>query len=141
MNGMSYRRLRTPVFALALGILISTAVGIHQNWIAAAIDYFISAIVAVIYFFVGRKGQGDPSTVVGGRADERQELVRLKAGYVAVTAAVVAAGIGCLVLALVKATIWPYIVIIDVAAVAYLIALSAYGVTLPSTESRVPQDD
>lgn len=142
MNPSSYRRLRTPVFALVFGSMISTAIGIGQSWIGAAIAYAVTAIVAVIFYLVGwGESESDASAVIGGRADERQQLVRLKAAQAGLVTAVVAAGIACLVSAAVKATFWPYEVIVDVVAFAYLVGLRVYGVSAPAEGSRKPFDE
>lgn len=141
MNG-SYRRLRTPVFALAFGSMISTSIGIGQSWIGAAIAYAVTTIVAVIFYLVGwSESESDASAVLGGRADERQQLVRLKAGQASLVTAVAAAGVACLVSAVEKVTFWPYEVIVDVVAAAYLISLRVYGMTLPDEECPEPSDE
>lgn len=135
MSPMSFRRLRTPAFALLFGSMISTAVGIGQTWVGAGVGYAITVIVSAVFYLVGwSESESDASAVIGGRADERQELVRLKAAQAGLVVAIVAAGIACLVSALVKAPFWPYEVIVDVAAAAYLIGLRVYGVTISSTE-------
>jgi hypothetical protein len=142
MNRTSYRRLRTPVFALVFGSMISTAIGIGQSWIGAAVAYAVTAIVTVIFYLVGwGESESDASAVIGGRADERQKLVRLKAAQAGLVTAVVAAGIACLVSAVVKATFWPYEVIVDVVAIAYLVGLRVYGVSVPAEGSREPSDE
>jgi hypothetical protein len=133
MNRSSYRRLRTPVFALVFGSVISTAIGIGQSWVGAAITYAVTAIISAIFLLYGWS-ESDAAAVISGKADERQELVRLKAAHAGLVTAVLAVGIACLVSAIVKATFWPYEVIVDAVALAYLIALRVYGVSLPSSE-------
>jgi hypothetical protein len=135
----SFRRLRTPVFALLFGCMISTAIGIGQSWIGAAITYAVTAMVSVVFLLVGRR-ESDLAAVLGGHADERQELVRLKAAHAALVTAVIATGIACLISAVVNAVFWPYEVIIDVVAVGYLVGLYAFGVQLRS-ETSDPADD
>jgi hypothetical protein len=142
MNRISHRRLRTPVFALVFGSVISTAIGIGQSWIGAAITYAVTAVVAGIFYVVGwSESESDASAVIGGRADERQKLVRLRAAQAGLVTAVVAAGIACLISAIVKAAFWPYEVIVDVVVVAYLIGLRAYGVSFPAEESEESPDE
>ena len=133
MNRMISRRLRAPAFALVFGAMISTSIGIGQSWIGAALAYAVTAIVSAMFFLYGWS-ETDAGAVISGRLDERQELVRLKAAHAGLVAAIAAAGIACLVSAIVKATFWPYEVIVDVIGVAYLIALRVYGVASPSTE-------
>jgi hypothetical protein len=135
MNRMSFRRLRSPIFALLFGSMISSAIGIGQSWIGAAFAYVVTAIFSTMLYVVGwGESPGDASAVIGGREDERQELVRLRAAHVGLITAIVATGIACLVSAIVKATFWPYEVIVDVVAVSYLIGLHVHGVTVPSTD-------
>lgn len=141
MNRTSCRRLRTPVFALLFGSMISTAIGIGQSWIGAAIAYAVTAIMAMLFALVGwSESEGDASAVIGGRADERQQLVRLKAAQAGLVTAVAAAGLACLVSAVLKAVFWPYEVIVDVIAAAYLIGLRVYGVSLPAEGNPEPDE-
>lgn len=133
MNRSSYRRLRTPVFTLVFGSVISTAIGIGQSWTGAAITYAVTAIISAIFLLYGWS-ESDAAAVLSGKADERQELVRLKAAHAGLVIAVLAVGMACLVSAVVRATFWPYEVIVDVVALTYLIALRVYGVNLPSSE-------
>lgn len=133
MNRSSYRRLRTPVFTLVFGSVISTAIGIGQSWTGAAITYAVTAIISAIFLLYGWS-ESDAAAVLSGKADERQELVRLKAAHAGLVIAVLAVGMACLVSAVVRATFWPYEVIVDVVALTYLIALRVYGVSLPSSE-------
>ena len=142
MNPISYRRLLTPVFAVVFGSVISTAIGIGQSWVGAAIAYAVTAIVAGIFYVVGwSESASDASAVIGGRADERQQLVRLRATQAGLVAAVVASGIACLVSAIVKASFWPYEVIVDVVVFAYLIGLRVYGVSVPTQDGQEPSDE
>jgi hypothetical protein len=140
MSPRSYRRLRTPIFALIFGSVISTAIGIGQSWIGAAVAYAITVMVSAIFFVYGWS-ETDAAAVIGGKADERQALVRLRAANAGLVTAVVALGIACLASAIAKTVFWPYEVIVDVVAVAYLIGLRAYGVTLPATEGADSQSD
>ena len=139
MTQRPYRRLRTPVFSLVFGCMISTAIGIGQSWFGAAVTYAVTAIVSVVFFLVGRR-ESDLAAVLGGHADERQELVRLKAAQVALVTAVIGMGIACFISALVKAVFWPYEVIIDAIAIGYLVALYAFGVRLRSEATDAPDD-
>lgn len=115
MNRSSYRRLRTPVFTLVFGSVISTAIGIGQSWTGAAITYAVTAIISAIFLLYGWS-ESDAAAVLSGKADERQELVRLKAAHAGLVIAVLAVGMACLVSAVVRATFWPYEVIVDVVA-------------------------
>lgn len=73
---MTLRRLRTAVLALVFGSMISTAIGIGQSWMGAAIAYAVSAIVAVIFSLIGwAESESDTAAVIGGQADERQQIV------------------------------------------------------------------
>lgn len=142
MTRTSYRRLRTPGFALVFGSMISTAIGIGQSWVGAAIAYALTAIAAMLFYLVGwGESASDTSAVIGGRPDERQQIVRLRATQAGLVTAIVALGVACLVSAVEKATFWPYEVIVDVVAAAYLISLRVYGTTLPDEESPEPSDE
>ncbi len=142
MTRTSYRRLRTPVFALVFGSMISTGIGIGQSWVGAAIAYALTAITAMLFYLVGwGESASDTSAVIGGRPDERQQTVRLRAAQAGLVTAIVAVGIACLVSAVERATFWPYEVIIDVVAAAYLISLRVYGMTLPDEECPEPSDE
>jgi hypothetical protein len=124
------------------GSMISTAIGIGQSWVGAAIAYALTAIAAMLFYLVGwGESASDTSAVIGGRPDERQQIVRLRATQAGLVTAIVALGVACLVSAVEKATFWPYEVIVDVVAAAYLISLRVYGTTLPDEESPEPSDE
>jgi hypothetical protein len=138
MTRKTVRRLRTPAFTLVFGSIVATSVGISQSWLGGSIAYAFAIIFSVAFFFWGA-GASDTSAVVSGRADERQEVVRLQSAFLALVVTVVALGIACLVSALEKVVIWPYEVIIDLLALTYLVGLQIYGAHLgPTNEDEDP---
>lgn len=134
MTRTTLRRLRTPSFAVVFGSVISTAVGIGQSWVGAAVAYASTAMVAGI-FFVGWD-DSDAEAVIGGRPDERKQLVKLKAAQLGLVIAIPAACVDSLISAVLRVVFWPYEVIVDTVAVAYLVSVRIYGAHAESTQER-----
>jgi uncharacterized membrane protein len=121
------RRLWTPVIAGIGGTAISLAVGLGQGkWVAFVIGE-VTTVVAVVALYLLARSDSDLGAVFGHRADERQELVRLKASRVTALVAVIGSVVACVIAAAMDATYWPYEVLYIVPGLAYLISVRIYG--------------
>jgi uncharacterized membrane protein len=121
------RRLWTPVIAGIGGTAISLAVGLGQGkWLAFVIGA-VTTVVAVVALYLLARSDSDLGAVFGHRADERQELVRLKASRVTALVAVIGSVVACVIAAAMDATYWPYEVLYIVPGLAYLISVRVYG--------------
>jgi uncharacterized membrane protein len=123
----TYSRLWTPVIAGIGGTAISLAVGLGQGkWLPIVIGESATAIAVVILYLLARS-DSDLAAVVGHRADERQELVRLKASRVTALVAVIGSVVACVIAAAMDATYWPFEVLYILPGLAYLISVQVYG--------------
>jgi hypothetical protein len=123
----THSRLWTPVIAGIGGTAISLAVGLGQaRWLPVVIGEAATAIAVVILYLIARS-DSDLAAVVGHRADERQELVRLKASRVTALVAVIGSVVACVIAAAMDATYWPFEVLYILPGLAYLISVRVYG--------------
>jgi uncharacterized membrane protein len=121
------RRLGTPVIAGSGGTAISLAVGLGQGkWLAFVIGE-VTTVVAVVALYLLARSDSDVGAVFGHRADERQELVRLKASRVTALVAVIGSVVACVIAAAMDATYWPFEVLYILPGLAYLISVRVYG--------------
>ena len=118
-------RLRVPVAVAVLGTAATTAVAISQGWAAAVYVELAWIALAVGYYAWGGKDT-DVGAVLGSRADERQASVEMKVtalqGKVMTAAAVVA----FLIAVAVKATIWPFAILVVIAGLSGLAGWAIY---------------
>jgi hypothetical protein len=127
MRWRRHRRLWAPLGAGVGGSAISLAVGLGRGNVAAIVIGEAATVVAVVIVYVTAARDSDLGAVLGHRADERQELVRLKASRVSAVVAIAGAVVACVIAAAIKATYWPFEVLYIVPGVAYLISVRAYG--------------
>jgi hypothetical protein len=120
-------RLWTPVIAGIGGTAISLAVGLGQGkWLPLVIGEATTALaVVVLYLLAG--SDSDLGAVFAHRADERQQLVRLKASRVSALVAVIGAVVACVIAAAMNATYWPYEVLYIVPGLTYVMGVRIYG--------------
>jgi hypothetical protein len=78
MTSIRNRRLRAPTMMLAAGTVVAVAVGIGQGWGAATTMAVVMIFAAVFYYGAGGRDSGF-GALIGGRADERQALIRTRA--------------------------------------------------------------
>ena len=77
-------------------------------------------------------------TMTASRADERQQLLSLRSRALACNLAVIAAFIGLTAAIAVKAAWWwPFLVILAIAGLGYLLGLLTYGATEADTRDDV----
>jgi hypothetical protein len=120
-------RLRLPAGYLAAGTIFAAAWlarGGPAWWLAIAIEGTV--IVQAVTSYV-RSGRDD--SLVAGRPDERQRLVRTRSRALAGSLAWVAAFAGLTVtVALRSPAWWPFAIILAVTSFGYVLGLSTYGV-------------
>lgn len=134
MTSTRYSRVWVPLVAGIGGTAISLSVGLGQHkWEAIVIGEVVTVVVVVILFVSGAQ-DSDVGAVLGHRADERQQLVRLKAARVSAVVAVAGSVIACVVAAALSESYWPYEAIYLAAGISYLIGLRLYGVDWRVTE-------
>jgi hypothetical protein len=117
-------RLRAPAVMAMGGTVIAAAVVIGQGW-AAAVPVEVVTIAAAIGYYLGGRG-GDLVAIVGRRADERQESIRVRARSLAAQVAGLAALI-CYVIELARGgAVWPFELFVAVLAGSFLAGLVIY---------------
>jgi hypothetical protein len=123
-------RLRRPVRDLLAGTVFAAAWLVRGGpaWFLSIVIE-VSVIVHAITMYVRAGHDDDDGALAGSRADERQQLISLRSRALAGNAVVVGAFVGVTVAVAVRAAWWwPFAVILAVAAFAYLLGLSTYGV-------------
>ena len=65
--------------------------------------------------------------MIGRRVDERRSLVRMRAQSLAGTAGGLAGLIGYMVAVALKDPVWPFLLVLGVGAVAFIVGLAIYG--------------
>lgn len=121
-----HRRLWTPAVAVVAGTAIAIAVGIHQSWWSALASELVALGWAVSLYVIGGKDT-DIGAAIGASADERQELVKLRAARLCLAVVVIAIVAGCLIAAATKNAIWPFQVFAVLIGLAYFYGLWFYG--------------
>ncbi len=120
-------RLRLPAGYLAAGTIFAAAWlarGGPNWWIAILIE--VTVIVPAVTSYV-RSGRDD--SLVAGRPDERQQLVRTRSRALAGSLAWVAAFAGlCATVALRSPAWWAFAIIFVITGFGYVLGLSTYGV-------------
>ena len=118
-------RLRVPVAVAVLGTAATTAVAISQG-LAAAVYVELAWIALAVGYYAWAGKDTDVGAVLGSRADERQASVEMKVtalqGKVMTAAAVVA----FLIAVAVKATIWPFAILVVIAGLSGLAGWAIY---------------
>ncbi|MGH3189558.1 MAG: hypothetical protein ACRDOU_23395 [Streptosporangiaceae bacterium] len=120
-------RLQVPVLMLVLGTGLAAAEAVGHGWYAGIPVEVIAVVAAGGYFLVGGL-DNDFGAIYGSHADERQQVVRLRAQALAAQLTTLAAVIGFTVQIARRAPTWPFLMIIGVAAVSFLIGLTIYRV-------------
>ena len=123
-------RLRKPLAIALAGTVFAAAWalrGDHAWWLSVAME--VTVLVSAVTTYVRAGEDNDEGALAGSRADERQKLLSLRSRALGWNFAMVAAFIGITVGVAVKATWWwPFLVILSVGGLAYLLGLSNYGV-------------
>lgn len=127
MTQRRHPQLWAPLATGVIGTAISCSVGLGQHhWEVIVIGEMVTVLVVGLLSVVGAQ-DSDVGAVLGHRADERQELVRLRAARVSAIVAVGGSIIACVVTAAVSAVYWPFEVIYLAAGLSYLIGIRVYG--------------
>ena len=131
-------RLRKPLVMALAGTVFAAAWALRGDhawwlWVAMEVTVLVSAVTTCV-----RAGEdNDEGALAGSRADERQQLLSLRSRALGWNFAMVAAFIGITAGVAVKATWWwPFLVILAVGGLAYLLGLSNDGVA-----EQDPADD
>jgi hypothetical protein len=118
-------RLRAPAVMAMGGTVIAAAVVIGQGWAVAVPVEVVTIAAAIGYYLLGGRG-GDLAAIVGRRADERQESIRVRARSLAAQVAGLAALI-CYVIELARGgAVWPFELFVAVLAGSFLAGLVIY---------------
>jgi hypothetical protein len=118
-------RLRAPVSVAVLGTVAAVALAVTQGWSSAIPVEIVFAALAAGYYVWGGK-DSDLGAVIGSRADERQASLEMKVTALqgkVMTAAVIVA---FLIAVVVKATIWPFAVLVALAGISGLAGWAIY---------------
>jgi hypothetical protein len=141
MTRSSPRRLWVPAVAGIGGSAISLAVGIGQHtWAATVIGETVTAI-AVVFIYLTAKRDSDLGALLGLRADERQELIRLKASRVSAVVAVAGSVVACVIAAAINAAYWPFEALYITSGAAYLVSIRVYGAREEVEKGDSAEDD
>ena len=131
-------RLRKPAGIAVAGMLFGAAWLVRGGplwWIS--IPALIAAPARAIFLYWGGGQDTDAGALAASRADERQQLVGLRSRALACALAVAAAFIGLTAAIAVKAAWWwPFLVILAIAGLGYLLGLLNYG----AVEANTPDD-
>jgi hypothetical protein len=131
-------RLRKPAGIAVAGMLFGAAWLVRGGplwWIS--IPALIAAPARAIFLYWGGGQDTDAGALAASRADERQQLVGLQSRALACNLAVAAAFIGLTAAIAVKAAWWwPFLVILAIAGLGYLLGLLNYG----AVEADTPDD-
>lgn len=131
-------RLRKPAGIAVAGALFGAAWLVRGGplwWIS--IPALIAAPARAIFLYWGGRQDTDAGALAASRADERQQLVGLRSRALACNLAVAAAFIGLTAAIAVKAAWWwPFLVILAIAGLGYLLGLLNYG----AVEADTPDD-
>ena len=126
MRGNKGSRWHAPVTVIIGGSIIALAVGIGHDWSKALITGIITLVLGVGYFLLTRSNS-DVGAIYGGRADERQHLVYLRASATALRVILGTAFVCAVITVALNDNYWQSDVIGSVGGVAFLLCLAAYG--------------
>ena len=118
-------RLQVPGVMAIGGSAIALTTLVHSGW-GAALSVEAVTIAATLGYYVLGGRDSDVGALFGGRPDERQTSVGMKAaGLAGIVTSVVALG-GLVVATAVGSTIWPFALLCCVTAASFLAGLVIY---------------
>lgn len=126
MKGKKGSRWYAPVTVMIGGSIIALAVGVGHDWSKALVTETITLVLGGTYFMLARSNS-DIGTIYGGRADERQHQVYLRASATALRVMLGAAFVCATITVALNDNYWQSDVIGSVGGVAFLLCLAAYG--------------
>jgi hypothetical protein len=118
-------RLRAPAVMAIGGSVIAAAVVIGQGWAAAVPVEVVTVAAAIGYYVLGGRGS-DLAAIVGRRADERQESIRVRARALAAQVAGLAAVVAYVIELAREGAVWPFELFVAVLAGSFLAGLVIY---------------
>jgi hypothetical protein len=118
-------RLRAPAVMATGGSVIAAAVVIGQGWAAAVPVEAVTIAAAIGYYVLGGRGS-DLGSIIGRRADERQESIRIRARALAAQVAGLAAIAGYVIELARGSAVWPFELFVAVLAGSFLAGLVIY---------------
>jgi hypothetical protein len=128
MMRLSSSRLRVPALMLILGTGLALAEAVGQGWHSGILVEGVAVVAAIGYFLIGGMNN-DVGAIYGSSADERQQMVRLRAQALTAEVTALAVVIGYMVQTARQAPTWPFAVIAAVAAVTFVAALAIQRVS------------
>jgi len=126
MRSNKSSRWLAPATVIIGGSIIALAVGIGHEWSKALITEIVTLVLGVGYFILTGRNS-DIGAIYGGRADERQHLVYLRASATALRVVLGAAFVCAVISVALNDNYWQSDVIGSVGGVAFLLCLAAYG--------------
>lgn len=116
-------RLRAPIAMLASGAVLAVVGGIGQGW-GAAIAVMLVTIAAALFYYGAGGRDSDYGALIGGRADERQALIKTRAEALSGTAIYAAAVIGAIIALALRGpghwgSYWPFGLVVVAGTVSY----------------------
>lgn len=123
MNGWLAPRLRAPVLTAAFGMVLAVAAAGVAGWTAAVPILAASLPPAAAYYWIGGSDR-DTGALIGGRADERQILLRRWIQVFAAAALFAASSVGAIVAAVWHLSPWPFAVVAGVGAAWFVAGLA-----------------
>jgi hypothetical protein len=124
-------RWRKPAGTVLAGAVFAAAWVIHggPHWWLFVTLVALAAVARAFAFYVWGGEDDDVGALAGSRADERQKQLSLRSWALTGRVAMLAAFLGLTVAVAVKAAWWwPFVVILGVTGLTYLLGLSAYGI-------------
>jgi hypothetical protein len=118
-------RLRAPAVMATGGTAIAAAVVIGQGWAAAVPVEVVTIAAAIGYYLLGGRSS-DLAAIIGHRADERQESIRVRARSLAAQVAGLAALTGYVIELARGSAVWPFELFAAVLAGSFLAGLVIY---------------
>jgi hypothetical protein len=123
-------RLRKPAWIALAGVLFAAAWLVRGGplWWVSIPAVVVAAARAISLYRTGATDT-DEGALAGSRADERQHQLSLRSRALACNLAGVASFVGLTVAVAVNAPWWwPFLIILAVIGIGYLLGLSSYGV-------------
>ena len=126
MRSNKSSRWLAPATVIIGGSIIALAVGIGHEWSKGLITEIITLVLSAAYFMLTRRN-ADIGAIYGGRADEREHLVYLRASATALRVMLGAAFVCAVITVALNDSYWQSDVIGSVGGVGFLFCLAAYG--------------
>ncbi|MGH3051102.1 MAG: hypothetical protein ACRDLK_13175 [Gaiellaceae bacterium] len=133
-------RLWAPVLTAGVGLALAAGALVAAGWAAAAPVAGVALVSATGYWWLSGTDT-DVGALIGARADERQELVRLRVRVFAAVALFALATIGALVSAALHRTAWPCAAVVGLGAGCFLAGLGYYRASTRTSDLGLGRAD